>query len=55
MIGRPGGLPRWAGYRLGFQIVDRYVSLRRLGVAEWTRVPAREMLDEFSAYLQNRR
>ena len=45
MFGLAPGMPRWAGYRLGFQIVQAYLATRpELPPAAWTAIPAAEVL-----------
>lgn len=49
MFGLAEGLPRWAGYRLGFEIVNGYLERHPgLDARTWTPLPAREFLDAFS-------
>jgi uncharacterized protein YjaZ len=49
MFGRAEGMPQWAGYRLGFEMVNSYLQAHPgLSVKSWTAVPAREFLDAFS-------
>jgi uncharacterized protein YjaZ len=48
MFGLGEGLPRWAGYRLGFEMVNSYLETHPdLDVRAWTLLPAREFLDAF--------
>ena len=49
MFGLAKGMPRWAGYRLGFEMVTRYVEAHpELSVQDWTKLPARAFLDAYS-------
>ena len=49
MFGLAEGMPRWAGYRLGFEMVNGYLETHReLDPKAWTLLPAREFLDAFS-------
>jgi uncharacterized protein (TIGR02145 family) len=49
MFGLAEGMPRWAGYRLGFEMVNEYLEAHPdLSAQAWTRLPAREFLEEFS-------
>ena len=48
MFGLAEGMPRWAGYRLGFEIVNGYLETHPdLQVKAWTLLPAREFLEAF--------
>ena len=48
MFGLAEGMPRWAGYRLGFEIVNEYLETHPdLQVKAWTLLPAREFLEAF--------
>lgn len=48
MFGVAEGMPRWAGYRLGYEMVNRYLETRPdLDVKVWTLLPAREFLEAF--------
>lgn len=48
MLGVAEGMPRWAGYRLGFEMVNGYLERHRdLNVKTWTLLPAREFLEAF--------
>ena len=49
MFSRAEGMPQWAGYRLGFEMVSSYLQAHpQLSIQEWTAVPAREFLEAFS-------
>lgn len=49
MFGRGEGMPRWAGYRLGFEMVSAYLSKNRdLDVRVWTMLPARAFLEAYT-------
>ena len=49
MFGRAQGMPRWAGYRLGFEMVNGYLEQHRdLDAPVWTMLPARVFLDAFA-------
>ena len=49
MFGLAEGMPQWAGYRLGFEMVNAYLeSHPDLSVQAWTLLPAHEFLDAFS-------
>jgi uncharacterized protein YjaZ len=48
MFGRGEGMPRWAGYRLGFEMVNAYLEKHRdLDAPVWTMLPARVFLDAY--------
>ena len=48
MFGLAEGMPRWAGYRLGFEMVNGYLETHPdLQVKAWTLLPAREFLEAF--------
>ena len=48
MFGLAEGMPRWAGYRLGFEMVNGYLESRPdLDVKVWTLLPAHEFLQAF--------
>lgn len=48
MFGLAEGMPRWAGYRLGFEMVNGYLEAHpELPVKAWTLLPAREFLEAF--------
>lgn len=54
MFGLAEGMPRWAGYRLGFEIVNEYLETHPdLPVKAWTLLPARELLEAFRTRRQN--
>jgi len=49
MFGGAEGMPQWAGYRLGFEMVNSYLQAHPdLSIQTWTMLPAREFLDAFS-------
>jgi uncharacterized protein YjaZ len=49
MFGIAEGMPRWAGYRLGFEMVNTYLEAHPdSNVQAWTLLPAREFLDAYS-------
>ena len=49
MFGGAEGMPQWAGYRLGFEIVNSYLQAHPgLSVQDWTLLPAREFVEAFS-------
>jgi uncharacterized protein YjaZ len=49
MFGGAEGMPQWAGYRLGFEMVNSYLQTHPdLSVQAWTVLPAREFLEAFS-------
>ena len=49
MFGRGEGMPRWAGYRLGFEMVTGYLDHNRdLDPRVWTMLPARVFLEAYS-------
>ena len=51
MFGLAEGLPRWAGYRLGFEMVTTYLeSHRDLSAQKWTLLSAREFLEAYSRH-----
>jgi uncharacterized protein YjaZ len=55
MFGLAEGMPRWAGYRLGFEIVNRYLQTHPdLSFDAWTRLPAREFLEAYSRVVNDR-
>ena len=48
LVGVAEGMPRWAGYRLGFEMVNGYLERHPdLNVKTWTLLPAREFLEAF--------
>ena len=50
MFGLAQDMPRWAGYRLGFEMVNGYLETHPdLPVNAWTHLPAREFLEAFRA------
>lgn len=47
MIGRFPNGTRWPGYRLGFEIVEAYVKSTRQAPADWIKVPAPVIAENF--------
>jgi uncharacterized protein YjaZ len=51
MFGGAEGVPHWAGYTIGFQIVQSFLKAHPdLNVSQWTAIPANELLQQ-SSYL----
>jgi len=45
MFGGTEGVPHWAGYTIGFQIVQSFLKGHpELNVSQWTAIPANELL-----------
>lgn len=44
-FGGVDGMPRWAGYRIGFRVVQAYLAAHPdVSVSEWTALPATELI-----------
>ena len=55
MFGLAEGVPHWAGYRLGFEMVNEYLEAHPdLSVQAWTLLPARDFLEAFSRRVPQR-
>jgi hypothetical protein len=51
MFGRRPDLPRWAGYRLGYAMVQSYVTARpKLSAVEWTALPPGTIAGAYPPY-----
>lgn len=47
MIARAGTLPRWAGYRLAFEMVGHYLGASPRKPADWLTIPTKVIVDAF--------